>query len=52
MLPLIFFLAEKNLSLLGGHFEHLSKRIFFFYTRPVTFNFNVLFLFDLTLDVT
>ncbi len=46
----------KNANLLGGHFGHLSKNIL--YTRPVqrahkkhlTFNFNVLFLFDLTLD--
>ncbi len=56
-----FFLAKQNFPLLGGHFGHLSKNIL--YTRPVelysahtkkcvTFNFNVLFIFDLTLDVT
>ncbi len=59
MFPLICILAEQNFSLLGGHFGHLSKNIL--YTRPVqrsahtkkkceTFNFNVPFLFDLTLD--
>ncbi len=31
--PLMFFLAEQNFSLLGGHFGHLSKNIL--YTRPV-----------------
>ncbi len=58
MFPLILFLAEQNFSLLGGHFRHLSKNIL--YTRPVqhtrthkkVWNFNVLFIFDLTLDVT
>ncbi len=29
----VFFLAEQNFSLLGGHFGHLSKNIL--YTRPV-----------------
>ncbi len=57
MFPLIFFLAEQKFSLLSGHFGHLSKNIL--YTRPEQrahtnkcepFNFNVLFLFDLTLD--
>ncbi len=34
MFPLmLFFLAEQNFSLLGGHFGHLSKNIL--YTRPV-----------------
>ncbi len=28
MFPQIFFLAEQNFSLLGGHFGHLSKNIF------------------------
>ncbi len=58
MFSLIFFLAEQNFSLLGGHLGHLSKNIL--YTRPVqhtqkkceTFNFNVLFIFDLTFEVT
>ncbi len=49
-----FFLAEQNFSLLGGHFSHLSQNIL--YTRPVQHkkvcNFNVLFIFDLNLDVT
>ncbi len=55
---IVFFLAEQNFSLLGRHFSHLSKNIL--YTRPVqraqkkcvTLNFNVLLIFDLTLDVT
>ncbi len=58
MFPLIIFLAEQKCSLLGRHFSHLSKNIL--YTRPVqraqkkcvTFNLNVLFIFDLTLDIT
>ncbi len=57
MFPLIFFLAEQNFSLLGGHFGHLSKNILYtLYSahtkKCVTFNFNVLFIFDLTLDIT
>ncbi len=58
MFPLIFFFAEQNFPLLDEHFSHLSKNII--YTRPVqrkqkkcvNFYFNVLFIFDLTLDVT
>ncbi len=33
MFPLFYFLAEQNISLLGGQFGHLSKNIL--YTRPV-----------------
>ncbi len=57
MFPLIFFLAEQNFSLLGRHFGHLSKSILYtLYSthtkKCVTFNFNVLFIFDSILDVT
>ncbi len=33
ILPQMFFLAEQNFSLLGGHLGHLSKNIL--YIRPV-----------------
>ncbi len=57
MFPQIFFLSEQNFSLLGEHFSHLSKNILYTQTctthaKKVCNNFNVLFIFDLTLDVT
>ncbi len=57
MFPLILFLAEQNFSLLGGHFGHLSKNILYTdlystHKKLWTFNYNVLFIFYLTLDVT
>ncbi len=56
MFPKKIFLAEQNFSILGRHF---GKKTFFIpdlysaHTKQCeTFNFNVLFIFDLTLDVT
>ncbi len=54
MFPLILFLAEQNFSI-GRTFcppeqKHFIQDLYSTHKKLWTFNYNVLFIFDLTLD--